>query len=63
MGETNEEPMLFSQIEYFELMSRLAQASRETRASYIRLEDDFADYVMRQYKTEGKKDFKFLTHD
>ena len=63
MGETNEEPMLFSQIEYFELMSRLAQASRETRASYIRLEEDFVDYAMRQYKVDEKKDFKFLTNN
>lgn len=60
MKEINEEPLLFTQIEYFQLMSRLAEAARETRSSYILLQED---YAMRQYKTEEKKDFKFLTNE
>ena len=60
MGETNEEPMLFSQIEYFRLMSQMAETIRDTRAINDILHENFA---MRQYVTEEKKPFKFLTNN
>ena len=60
MGETNQEPLLFSQIEYLRLMSQMAEAVRETRAINDILHENFA---MRQRITEDKKDFKFLTNN
>ena len=63
MGETNEEPLLFSTINYFEMISRVSRAARETRASYIRLEEEWFNEILRQPIIEEKKDFKFLTNN
>jgi len=60
MGETNQEPLLFSQIEYFRLMSQMAETVRETRAINDILHENFA---MRQHITEEKKQFKFLKNN
>ena len=60
MGETNEEPMLFTQIEYFRLMSQMAETIRDSRAINDILHENFA---MRQYVTEEKKEFKFLQNN
>ena len=60
MGETNQEPLLFSQIEYFRLMSQMAETVRESRAINDILHENFA---MGQRIKEEKTNFKFLTNN
>ena len=58
MGETNEEPLFFSTIQYFELISKVSRAAREVRASNISLEEEWFNEILRQPIVEEKKDFK-----
>ncbi len=56
MRETNEESLLFSTINYFEMISRAAQAMREQNEIIERIGDEIT-YVTQ---VDNKKDFKFL---
>jgi len=56
MGETNEEPLLFSVINYFEMISRASRAMREQNEIIERIGDEIT-YVTQ---VDNKKDFKFL---
>ena len=63
MGETNEEPLLFSVINYFEMISRASRAMREQNESYNRLVELCEENErLREVAIEenNKKDFKFL---
>ena len=59
MGETNEEPFLFSQIEYINMRARLIRAERELREQNERLQESF-DQLLSEEKVAQKKPFKFL---
>jgi hypothetical protein len=56
MRETNEESLLFSTINYFEMISRAAQAMREQNEIIERIGDEIT-YVTQ---VDNKKDFKFF---
>ncbi len=56
MRETNEEPLLFSTINYFEMISRAAQALREQNEIIERIGDEIT-YVTQ---VDNRKDFKFF---
>jgi hypothetical protein len=56
MKETNEDPLLFSTINYFEMISRAAQALREQNEIIERIGDEIT-YVTQ---VDNRKDFKFF---
>ncbi len=56
MRETNEESLLFSTINYFEMISRAAQAMREQNEIIERIGDEIT-YVTQ---VDNRKDFKFF---
>ena len=59
MGETNEEPFLFSQIDYIHMRARIIQAERELREQNERLQESL-DQLLSEEKVAQKKPFKFL---
>lgn len=56
MGETNEEPLLFSAINYFEMISRASRAMREQNEIIERIGDEIT-YVTQ---VDDRKEFKFF---
>ena len=56
MGETNEEPFLFSQVEYFDMLSRASRAIREQNEIIEQIGNEIT-YVTQ---IDDKKDFKFF---
>jgi hypothetical protein len=56
MEETNEEPLLFSAINYFEMISRASRAMREQNEIIEQIGNEIT-YVTQ---IDDKKDFKFF---
>ena len=60
MGETNEEPFLFSQIDYIHMRARIIQAERELREQNERLVETLNQLLNDDMSENKKKPFKFL---
>jgi hypothetical protein len=68
MNEINEEPLLFSTINYFDMISRASRAISELNESYNRSVELYGtdEEILQRLreiaiKENNKKDFKFLT--